>query len=54
MTEIERALDALTAAGIEHDDAVHALEVLTEAGFLVARPQSLLDTFTAAALAVRQ
>lgn len=43
MTDIDDALAALKADGFNHDDALRALNVLSVSGFLIARPQTLLD-----------
>ncbi len=43
MTDIDDALAALKADGFNHDDALRALDVLSVSGFLITRPQTLLD-----------
>jgi hypothetical protein len=45
VTDIEQALAALTVHGIPEADALDALKALSEAGFLVVRPQALLERF---------
>jgi hypothetical protein len=50
-SQIHDAYAALTAAGSSEDEALRCLEVLSEAGFLITRPQHLLDNMVDAALA---
>jgi hypothetical protein len=51
MTQIHEAFTALTAAGSSEDEALRCLEVLSEAGFFITRPQHLLDNVVDQALA---
>ena len=53
MTDIDDALAALKADGFNHDDALRALDVLSVSGFLLTRPQTLLDQLANAALETR-
>lgn len=50
VTDIDDALQALKAEGFNHHEAVKALEVLTEAGFMVIRPQTMLTEIVEKAL----
>ena len=53
MTDIYDALAALKADGFNHDDALRVLVVLAVSGFLITRPQTLLDQLANAALETR-
>jgi len=53
VTDIDDALAALKADGFNHDDALRALNVLSASGFLITRPQTMLDKFVDAAMETR-
>lgn len=52
--DIADALTALTDGGFTRDLAIEAIEVLSGAGFMVIRPQSMLDRLADAVIEARQ
>lgn len=51
MAQAHEAFTALVTAGFDDETALRCLEELTSAGFLVTKPQHLLDNVVDAALA---